>query len=150
MNRFTSAQTFPRIKAITFHADGTLWDFKLAMESALESTLQQLRRIVPNVATEQLTIRKMIDIREHVARELGEGVVTHEEIRYAAFLRTLEYVGAPSQAVAEQLYRFYMDARFAYTRPYPDMKSALGGLKSLYRIGMISKRVCEKFKLGWC
>ena len=129
MNRLTSAQTFPRIKAITYDADGTLWEFKSAMESAFESTLQQLRLIVPNVASEQLTVQKMIDIREHVARELGEGVVTHEEIRYEALVRTLEHVGAPSQTIAKQLHRSYVEARFAHTKPYPDVEPVLKALK---------------------
>ena len=81
-NSPTSPHTFPSIKTITFDADDTLWDFQSAMKAALGSTLQQLRLIVPNAASDQLTVQNMIDIREHVARELGEGVVTHEDIRW--------------------------------------------------------------------
>ena len=137
-NSPTSPPTSPHIKAITFDADDTLWDFQSAMKVALESTLQQLRLIVPNAASDQLTIQKMIDIREHVARELGEGVVGNEEIRYEALVRTLEHVGAPSEASAEKLLRFYNEARFANTRPYPDVEPALKVLKSRYRIGIVS------------
>ena len=136
MNSVASA--LAKIKAISFDGDGTLWDFQPAMRLALELTLQQLRLILPNAATQHLTVQKMMDIRESVAKELGEGIVGHEEIRYAAFLRTLEYVDAPSQSIAEQLYRFYMDARFSATKPYPDVALGLRNLKSRYKIGLIS------------
>ena len=136
MNSFTSALF--KIRAISFDGDGTLWDFQSAMKLALELTLQQLRLIVPNDATQTLTVQEMIDIRESVAKELGEEVVGHEEIRYVAFLRPLECVDAPSRSIADQLYRFYMDARFSATRPYPDVADGLRDLKSRYRIGLIS------------
>ena len=138
MNRPSPPHTFPNIETITFDADVTLWDFQSAMESALTSTLAQIRSIAPTIAAEQLTIQKMIDIREQVARELGEGVVSHEEIRCEALVRTLEYVGAPSQTVAAQLHRSYMEARFAHTRPYPDVEPALKALKRRYQIGIVS------------
>lgn len=138
MKGFKSTQALDKITTISFDGDGTLWDFRSSMENALALTLQQLRLIVANEATKCLTIQKMIDIRDSVAKNLGEEVVSHEEIRYAAFLRTLEYVGAPSQPVAEQLYQLYMDARFSGTKPYPDVPIVLRGLKSRYRIGMIS------------
>lgn len=135
---FEFSQSLDSIRAISFDGDGTLWDFQSVMKSALESTLHQLRLIVANDAAQHLTIQKMIEIRESVVLELGEDVVGHEETRYVAFVRTLEYVGAPSQAVAEQLYRHYMDARFSGTKPYPDVRVGLRELKSLYQIGFIS------------
>ena len=138
MTKCDTARALVKIKTISFDGDGTLWDFRSAMESALALTLQQLRLIVANEATQQLTVQKMIEIRNSAAMELGEGVVTHEEIQYAAFLRTLEYVGAPSQAAAKQLYRIYMDARFSGISPYSDVPACLRDLKSRYQIGMIS------------
>ena len=138
MTKCDPARALVKIKIISFDGDGTQWDFRPAMESALALTLQQLQVIVGNEATQQLTVQKMIEIRDSAAMELGEGVVTHEEIRYAAFLRTLEYVGAPTQAAAQQLYRIYMDARFSGVRPYPDVPACLRDLKSRYQIGMIS------------
>ncbi len=138
INPQASPRSFPGIKTITFDADDTLWDFQFAMKSALESTLAQIRSLGPNAAAEQLTIEKMIDIREQVASELGEGVVSNEAIRYEALARTLEHVGAPSQTVAEQLLRSYTEARFSHTRPYPDVEPALKALKRRYRIGIIS------------
>ena len=138
MQGFKSAQDLHKITTISFDGDGTLWDFRSSMENALALTLQQLRLIVATEATKRLTVQKMIEIRDSVASELGKGVVGHEEIRYTAFLRTLEYVGERSQPVAKQLYQFYMEARFSGTRPYPDVPVGLKDLKNRYRIGMIS------------
>ena len=138
MNRPSPPHTFPNIKTITFDADDTLWDFQSAMKSALTSTLAQIRTIAPSAATEQLTVQKMTDIREQVASEFGEGVVSNQEIRYEALVRTLEHVGAPSQTAAEQLLRSYTETRFAHTTPYPDVAPALKALKRQYRIGIVS------------
>ena len=138
MTTFERTLDLVEVRTISFDGDGTLWDFRSVMQKALELTLQQLRLMVANDDAERLTVQKMIEIRDCVASELGEGVVTHEEIRYAAFVRTLEYIESPSKAVAEQLYQLYMDARFTGLGPYPDVPAALTDLKSRYQIGMVS------------
>lgn len=138
MTTFGRVPNLSDLRTISFDGDGTLWDFRSAMQKALELTLKQLRLIVANNAAEQLTVREMMEIRDSVASELGEGSVTHEEIRYAAFVRTLEQVRSPSQVVAEQLYQIYMDARFTSIRLYPDVSDALSNLRSRYQIGMVS------------
>ena len=130
--------TLAKVEAITFDGDGTLWDFQSVMERALAVTLQRLREIVSNEAAKRLTVQTMVQIRDSVADELGEAAVSHEEIRYAAFLRTLEHVGTPSLAVAGRLYQLYMDARSSGITPYPDVPAALEALKGRYRLGMVS------------
>ena len=126
-----------RVKTISFDGDDTLWDFRSVMENALALTLRQLRTAVANDATHRLTVQKMIEIRNCVANELGDAV-NLDEIRYKAFIRTVEYVGAPSQEIAQELFQFYMDTRLAGTMPYTDVPDALKRLKGHYRIGMIS------------
>ena len=108
------------------------------MLRALALTLEQLRLIMDTNETQRLTVQKSVEIRNSVASELGEGAVRHENIRHAAFVRTLEYVGSPSEVFADQLYQTHMDARVAGVRPYPDVPEALLCLKVDYQIGMIS------------
>ena len=127
-----------KIKTISFDGDGTLWDFESVMQSALELTLKHLRLLVENDQAQQLTVQKMVDIRDSVASELGEANVPLEQIRYAGFVRTLEYIGSPSEAIAEELHQLYMEARIAGISPYPDVPAVLNELKSRYQIGMIS------------
>lgn len=137
MRNAESRVDLSRITTVSFDGDDTLWDFRSAMENALALTLRQLRTIVANDATRQLTVQKMMEIRDCVAKESG-GAVNLDEIRYKAFGRTLEYVGAPSKEVAGQLFRFYMETRLDGTRPYPDVPTALKRLRNRYRLGLIS------------
>ena len=125
------------VKTLTFDGDDTLWDFRSGMETALALTLKELRRIVQSAAAQKLTIREMIDIRDCVAKEMGD-TVNLDEIRNAAFDKTLEHIGAPDRVVAGRLFSTYKDARLSETRPYADAPATLKRLKEHYRIGLIS------------
>ena len=127
-----------KITTITFDMDDTLWDFQSAMEKALELTLERLRRIAPGDLSQGLTVQQMMEIRDEVASELGEGATTQEEIRYAAMVRTAEHVGFRARGAAEELHRLYWIARLANARPYEDAPAVLEVLRNRYRIGIIS------------
>ena len=126
------------IKTITFDMDDTLWDFQSAMESALGVTLERLRRILPGDRSAGLTVQRMMDIRDGVALELGEGATRQEEIRYAAMVKTLETLGSDDRSIADDLFGVYMEARVAGARPYVEVPGVLHALKDRYRLGIIS------------
>ena len=126
------------IFTITFDMDDTLWDFQSAMENALTVTLERLRDMAPGDAARQLTVQRMMAIRDEVASELGEGATTQEEIRYTAMVRTLERVGFRARGAAEELYRLYWEARVAGARPYDYVAGVLAELKGRFRLGIIS------------
>ena len=126
------------IKTITFDMDDTLWDFQAAMENALAITLERLRVMAPGDAAQSLTVQKMMDIRDEVADELGEGTATQEEIRYTSMVRTLEHVGFRARGAAEELYRLYWEERIAGARPYDDVSGVLETLQGRFRLGIIS------------
>ena len=126
------------ITTITFDMDDTLWDFQAAMENALSVTLERLRLIVPGDAAQRLTVLDMMEIRDGVALELGEGATTQEEIRYTAMVRTLESVGCRARDAAEDLYRLYWNARIADARPFADAPAVLEALQGRFRLGIIS------------
>ena len=128
----------PDITTITFDMDDTLWDFQAAMENALAITLERLKLMAPGDAAQRLTVPRMMDIRDEVASELGEGATTQEEIRYTAMVRTLEEVGFRARGAAEELYRIYWEARIAGARPYDDVPGVLDVLKGRFRLGIIS------------
>ena len=127
-----------KITTITFDMDDTLWDFQSAMARALAVTLERLRVMAPGDAARKLTVQQMMEIRDEVAAELGEGATTQEEIRYTAMVRTLEYVGFRARGAAEELYRLYWEARVAGARPYDDVAGVLAALKDRFRLGIIS------------
>ena len=126
------------ITTITFDMDDTLWDFQAAMERALEITLERLRVMAPGDAARKLTVQQMMEIRDEVASELGEGATTQEEIRYTAMVRTVEHVGFRARGAAEELYRLYWQARVAGARPYDDVAGVLEALQGRFRLGIIS------------
>ena len=126
------------IKTITFDMDDTLWDFQSAMANALAITLQRLRSILPGDPSARLTVQRMMDIRDGVAQEMGEGTVRQEEIRYAAMLKTLELLGSADRGIADELFSTYMEARLAGAKPFDDVPDVLDSLKNRYRLGIIS------------
>jgi putative hydrolase of the HAD superfamily len=119
---------------ITFDADQTLVDFRAAMREALDATLAELRRRVPAAAG--LSRDDLQRTRDQVAGELGP-TARMEEIRAAAFRRTLEDLGSPDSRFADELTRFYLEARFREMRLYDDVVPALEALGG-YELGLVS------------
>lgn len=126
------------ITTISFDMDDTLWDFQAAMERALAITLERLQTMAPGDAAQSLTVQRMMEIRDEVADELGEGTATQEEIRYTSMVRTVEHIGFRARGAAEELYRLYWKARIAGARPYDDVSGVLQELKGRFRLGIIS------------
>ena len=69
------------IKTISFDGDMTLWDFMKVMRHSLSVTLAELRRRVPGRRSADLTIDRMIEIRNSVFDELQGKVINLEEVR---------------------------------------------------------------------
>jgi len=126
-----------RVKVISFDGDMTLWDFRKVMRSALGHALEELQRRRPAAAA-TLTIERMIDIRHAVAAELKGRVTNLEEIRFQAFRRTLESIGAADDRLAAELNALYLRHRFEDIELYPDVLPLLMRLRPRYRLGLIS------------
>jgi HAD superfamily hydrolase (TIGR01549 family) len=119
---------------VTFDADQTLVDFDAAMKKALDAALAELRRRFPAAAG--LSQADLQAIRNEVADELGP-TMRMEEIRRAAFQRTLEQLGAPDAAFADELTALYLDTRFREMRLYDDVLPTLAPLDD-YSLGLVS------------
>jgi len=126
------------IKVISFDGDMTLWDFEKVMRHSLRYALDELRERAAGDAADRLSIDKMIEIRNAVASELAGKVVNLEQIRYQAFVRTLEYVGIEDEALAAHLNRVYLRHRFEDIELYPDVLPALDALAPHYSLGLLS------------
>lgn len=127
----------PRIRAISFDGDGTLWDFQQVMRQALRYALMELQEASPGPSA-ALTIDAMIAIRNQVAEELRGRVTNLEAVRLAAFRRTLQYIGVADDGLAARLNAVYLQHRFADTRPYDDVLPTLDALHGRYRLGLLS------------
>ncbi len=127
-----------QIKAISFDGDMTLWDFEKVMRHSLSLALAELRRRVPGQSSSDLTIDKMIEIRNSVAAELKGKIVNLEEIRFHAFKRTVEFVGDADDALAGDLNTLYLKHRFEDIELYPDVIPTMDFLRRDFSIGLLS------------
>lgn len=127
----------PRIKAISFDADETLWDFEKVMRHSLHHVLKELEKI-DNKTAAMLDIEKMIKIRDRVARRLKGRVTNLEEVRLKAFRQTLRDVGRPNDALASHLNREYLRHRFEDVELFDDVLPALKALREKYKLGILS------------
>lgn len=127
-----------RIKAISFDGDMTLWDFEKVMRHSLSLVLAELRRRVPSQRTADLTIDRMIEIRNSVAAELKGRIANLEDIRFHAFKHTIESVGCPDDALAAELNVLYLKHRFEDIELYPDVIPCLDALCPDFSLGLVS------------
>lgn len=126
------------IKAVSFDADMTLWDFEKVMRHSLRFALEELRRCLPSEQTSALSIDKMIEIRNEVANELQGKITNLEQIRFHAFARTVEYVGRQDDDLAASLNSIYLKHRFEDVELYPDVLPTLDMLRTHFRLGLVS------------
>jgi putative hydrolase of the HAD superfamily len=118
------------IAAVTFDADGTLWDFERVMREALALALDALRARLPD-RTDGLTVERLAEIRDEVANEPGMQDAPLNQIRVAAFERTLELIGHPDVTLAAEITAVYRRHRFDGIRLYDDALPALDALAAL-------------------
>ena len=127
-----------RVKAVSFDGDMTLWDFQKVMRHSLAIALDELRRRIPGPASANLTIDRMIAIRNAVAEELRSIVVNLEEMRFQAFKRTLESIGCADDAFAVDLNALYLRHRFEDVELYSDVIPTLDALRDDFVLGLLS------------
>src|SRR6516162_55496 len=127
-----------QIKAISFDGDMTLWDFEKVMRNSLAHALDELRERAPESKCADLTVDRMIEIRNTVAEELkGKGIAL-DSIRLEAFRRTIEMVGSDDQELAAHLNSIYLKHRFEGIELYPDVLPMLDSIVGRYVLGLVS------------
>ncbi len=127
-----------QISAISFDGDMTLWDFHKVMRHSLKCTLAVLQREHPTPRILELTIDKMIAIREQYANQVKGRVWNLEEIRRGAFERTLEQAGLPDKDLAAHLNAIYLKHRFEDIELYPDVRLTFEILAPHFKLGLLS------------
>jgi len=126
------------VRVLSFDGDMTLWDFQKLMRHSLGHALEELRWRVPTQEAADLTIDRMIEIRNATAAELKGKVVNLEEIRYQAFRQTIAAIGHPDDDLARDLNALYLKHRFEDIELYPDVLPAFAALRPKFRIGLLS------------
>ncbi|MCG9130071.1 HAD family hydrolase [Candidatus Poribacteria bacterium] len=127
-----------QISVISFDGDMTLWDFLQVMRYSLKQTLTELQRQVPTQRALELTVEKMVAIRDQLAEEVKGEVWSLLEIRRRAFERTLEHVGHPDTDLAAHLDAIYRKHRFEDIELYPDVIPTFDALAPHFKLGLLS------------
>ena len=127
-----------KISAISFDGDMTLWDFLKVMRHSLKHTLAELQKQRPTQRVLNLSIDKMIAIRDQFAESVKGEVWNLEEIRLGAFERTLEHVGCPDKDLAAHLNAIYLKHRFEDIELYPDVIPTFDILAPHFKLGLLS------------
>ena len=125
------------IKAVSFDADQTLWDFQKVMRHSLGYVLKILEDENPTIAL-KLSIDKMIAIRNRVAEELKGKTANLEEVRLEAFKATLTEIGHTDDTLAARLNRVYLQHRFDDVELFADVLPTLTRLREKYKLGLLS------------
>ncbi len=125
------------IKAISFDADRTLWDYEKSMRLSLLGTLKELEKLDPKSAS-VLDVDKMAEIRDMVAHEFeGKGIIL-KDIRHESFRRALCNAGRRNNVLAAHLNGVYFKYREVSVDAYDDVSWALQVLMREYALGLIS------------
>ncbi len=126
-----------RVKAVTFDADGTLWDFEAAMRSGLTVVLAEIRRLAPGRA-DGLTVEHMVNARDEAAAELKQRGASLMDMRREGFRRVMESAGLRDTKLEHRLVDVYVASRIAATKPYPDVVPALELISERWPVGVIT------------
>ncbi len=127
-----------KISAISFDGDMTLWDFYKVMCHSLKQTLAELQKQVPTQRALELTVEKMIAIRDQLAEEVKGEIWSLLEIRRRAFEKTLEHVGHPDKDLAAHLNAVYRKHRYGDIELYPDVIPTFDALAPHFKLGLLS------------
>ncbi len=123
------------IRAVSFDADGTLWDFRKVMRSGLELVVAAIRERFDG-SVEPPGVDRLIAIRGALA--LRAGGASHEDVRRESFREALRELGHPDEVFARELTELYLAHRFSKIELFPDVLPALARLERGFCIGVVS------------
>jgi putative hydrolase of the HAD superfamily len=108
------------------------------MRHSLGRALAELHRCLPESLLTDLTIDRMIEIRDTVAEELQGQSLSLEHIRLEAFVRTLHIIGVRDPNLAAHINAVYLKRRFQDIPTYLDVLPVLDALQHRYVLGLVS------------
>ena len=125
------------ITTISFDVDGTLWDFERFTRHALQQVLDELAQIDPDAA-QNLTIDRMVTIRDRVHEQLWGNDTDLDTIRERSMQQALREAGRPNDSLGSYLTKVYFQRRDEARTIFPDARPALEILARHYKLGLLS------------
>ncbi len=118
---------------ITFDGDGTLWDIRNVIRTAIERVVEEIRARYPDI---QVEAGEFYDAWDRVS-ESSEGMSLYD-IRKFSIYEVLKNHGILSPGFGNELFNLYLEVRHSKIEIYPDTIPVLRELKKSHRIGLIT------------
>ena len=130
------------IKAVTFDADDTPWNFDAAMRAGLGSVLEEIRRLAPGWGR-TLTVEAMIAMRDEAEVDMKSTGGSLMDMRREGIRRSLPQDrppddALPDDALVERLLGTYVEHRDRVLAPFDDAVPALRLLRPILVLGVVS------------
>lgn len=126
------------IRALSFDADQTLWDFRQVQRRALESTID-LMEAETIIEPGSVSVDALQTLRDTVAEECRGRPHRLEDVREQSFVRLLRQRGHPTpDAMGRRLANHFLRVRFDHIRLYPEVGPVLARLTTRYRLGLLT------------
>jgi len=125
------------IKAVTFDADDTLWNFDAAMRAGLTNVMDEIRRLAPAWGA-ALTVEAMIARRDQAEADLKSSGGSLIAMRREGIRRSLPEEHATDDALVERLLGIYRGQRDRVLTPFADVMPTLRLLKGRVVLGVVS------------
>ena len=126
------------IEGVFFDGDETLWEFQKLMRRALLATLEHLRQLRPGPATRHLSVESLIQDRLAVEADPAAAGLKLEDLRRAAFVRTIARIGPPDHDLAATLNDYYVNRRFTDVPLFADVLPVLTKLRATLTLGLLT------------
>ncbi|MEO1056955.1 MAG: HAD family hydrolase, partial [Actinomycetota bacterium] len=126
------------VRAISFDADQTLWDFRSVQQRALDTTARTMidRGLVPAGSVDATRLQSA---RDEIVADVQTQPHNLEEVRRASFALVLERAGCMDvDARADELLAGFLDVRFGEIELYPEVRGCLDRLRAQHRLGLLS------------
>ena len=125
------------VKAVTFDADDTLWNFDVAMRAGLARVLEEIRQLAPTWG-DALTVEAMIAERDEAAADLKSSGGSLIAIRREGIRRSLPEDRAADDALVDRLLGIYLEQRDRVLAPFDDVVPVLRQVKGKAVLGVVS------------
>ena len=126
------------IRAISFDADQTLWDFQGVYRKAIDATVAAMIDR-GYVAADRVDAPALTAVRDEVLARFRGGPHSLEDVRERSFAVFLERAGCVDfETAASSLTDLYMQVRFDAIELYPEVQASLHRIKQRYPIGLVT------------
>ena len=126
------------IKAVSFDADQTLWNFDAVLAKALHATINEMSRLY-DIQPGSVTVEQLKQTRHEVLKNYQDRPYSLEEVREHSFRLVLERIGRRDPATeAKQLVDVFFRVRFQEIQLYPEVAAILQRLQSQWKLALLT------------